>query len=158
MIESSEKHIANGDNIDEFPVATVLIVSAVAFVGMILAVVFIVAHKKKHHAYVHGVTTGQIQPLTPGMPAQAVTMTAVAPTVAPIAMNMPIQPVAAVEQPFTQPSEPLSAPIVPAPMPLPSSPTPVPLPTAPIEPTVQKIDVQAPPTEESAQLPTPPQP
>lgn len=72
MIASSEKHIADGDNIDEFPVLAVAIVAGVAVIGAGVAVFFILRHQKKHAAYLHGVTTGQIQPMMPGMPAQMV--------------------------------------------------------------------------------------
>lgn len=118
MIASSEKHIANGDNIDEFPVVPVIIVAVLALVGMGIAVVFIVAHKKKHQAYVHGVTTGQIQPMVPGMAPQSVTFAPSA-SMAPVVQPLPAQPVA------PQPAPPFGTPVTNAPVPTtPAAPSP----------------------------------
>lgn len=116
MIASSEKHIANGDNIDEFPIVPVVIVAVVAVVGGVLAVIFIVSHRKKHDAYVHGVSTGQIQPMTPGMPAQTVTMQppfAAAPVAAGTPAFVPQPPAPSVS----------TAPLQVTPTPQPSAPT-----------------------------------
>lgn len=108
MIASAERHIANGDNIDEFPVVPVIIVAIVAVMGAGAAVAFILVHKKKHAAYVHGVSSGQIQPMVPGMAPQTVTVPqqgAAAPQGAPVA---PVQP-ASVQTPeaTSQPPAPL---------------------------------------------------
>lgn len=98
MIASSEKHIANGDNIDEFPIIPVVIVAVVAVIGAVVAVIFITTHKKKHAAYMHGVTTGQIQPMTPGM----------APQIVAVPQQVPMVPVAAPMQPVAVPAQPVA--------------------------------------------------
>jgi len=135
MIDSSEKHIANGDNIDEFPVVLVVIIAVVALLGMGVAVVFIIAHKKKHQAYVHGVTTGQIQPMTPGMAPQSVTFAPSA-SMVPVSQPLPAQPVA--PQPQPQPAAPFSVPVTNTPAPAaPVAPVPSPAPETPPESTPQ---------------------
>ena len=114
MIASSEKHIANGDNIDEFPIVPVVIVATIAVVGGVFAVIFIVGHRKKHDAYVHGVSTGQIQPMTPGMPLQTVTMqTPFASAATPAFVPQPpvASPSAAPTQPVVAPQPPVATPV-----------------------------------------------
>lgn len=74
MVASADKHIANGDNIDEFPVVPVAIGLGLAVLGVIVAIVFIVLHRRGHKAYVHGINSGQIQPMVSGMSPQVVAM------------------------------------------------------------------------------------
>jgi S1-C subfamily serine protease len=122
MISSSEKHIANGDNIDEFPLVPVIVAAAIALVGAVVAMIFIVRHKKRHAAYVHGVSTGQIQPMTKGMPAQSVVVPQSAsfhPLSQPIASTTPT------------PSEP-TGPVVQPPVEVPTTLT-IPQPTPPAD-------------------------
>ncbi len=98
MIASSNKHIANGENIDEFPVVPVVIGLVVAVLGVAAAVVFIVLQKRGHKAYVHGVNSGQIQPMAPGMTPQPVSMPAFQPAAyTPIAQQAPMAPQAAAQ-------------------------------------------------------------
>ncbi len=118
MIASSEKHIANGDNIDEFPIVPVVIVAVIAVIGIVVAIIFISTHKKKHNAYVHGVATGQIQPMTPGM--------------APQVVAVPQQPVVPASMPVVQPAV---APL----QPMSQQPAPAPQPTAPVPQPPQEV-------------------
>lgn len=68
----AEKRIANGENIDDFPVVPVIIVTVVVIMGVGLSVFFIVRHKHGHNAMVQGVVAGQVQPMMPGAPAQMI--------------------------------------------------------------------------------------
>ncbi len=68
----AEKRIANGENIDDFPVVPAIIGSVITLIGVGVSVWFIVAHRKGHNALVQGVALGQVQPMTPGMPPQAI--------------------------------------------------------------------------------------
>lgn len=68
----AEKRIANGENIDDFPVVPVVIVAVIVVAGIGLSLFFIVRHKKGHNAMVQGVVGGQVQPMMPGAPAQMI--------------------------------------------------------------------------------------
>lgn len=147
MIASSEKHIANGDNVDEFPIAAVVIVAAVALLGTGVAVVFIVLHNKKHQAYVHGVTTGQIQPMVQGMPAQTVAVPVAA---APVAVAQPVTPA-----PLSPPQPPVElAPVTP-PVLGPETPGVVAVSEAPVTPAAAPVVLET--AEATGDDSTPPQ-
>lgn len=115
MIASSEKHIANGENIDEFPIVPVIVVAVLAVIGAAAAVVFIIVHKKKHRAYVHGVTTGQIQPMVPGMAPQPVSMMPGDAQASPAFQSAPFVPVSQPQPQFQSPPQP-PTPVAPAPV------------------------------------------
>ena len=117
MIASSNKHIENGENIDEFPVIPAIIGLIVAVLGVGAAMTFIILQKRGHKAYVHGVNTGQIQPMTPGMTPQAVTMPGFqATTYVPVSQQAPVGAAAAPQphglaQQSTQPQAPYQMPV-----------------------------------------------
>lgn len=68
----AEKRIANGENVDDFPVLLVVVLGVVVLTGAGVSVFFIVRHKRGHNALVQGVVSGQVQPLTPDAPAQMI--------------------------------------------------------------------------------------
>ncbi len=68
----AQTRIANGENIDDFPVIPVVIAAVVTLTGIGLSVFFIARHKRGHNAMVQGVVAGQLQPILPGAPAQMV--------------------------------------------------------------------------------------
>ncbi len=140
MIASSNKHIENGENIDEFPIIPVVIGLLVAVLGVGVAVVFIVLHKRGHKAYVHGVNSGQIQPMSPGAMPQTVTVPATQP--------FSFAPVAAPQQPSQNPP---SAPQAAAP----SQYTPQPLPQQQVTTLTQPVPISTPENPPGAANPAP---
>jgi hypothetical protein len=72
LTATADKRIANGENIDEFPVLLVVILGIIILAGAAGSVVFIVMHKQKHNALVQAVATGQATPPVPGAPVQFV--------------------------------------------------------------------------------------
>ncbi len=68
----AQKRIAAGENVDDFPVVLVAVLGVVVLIGAAVSVFFIVRHKHGHNALVQGVVAGQVQPLTPGAPAQSI--------------------------------------------------------------------------------------
>lgn len=101
LTKTANKRIANGENVDDFPVAVVIIVALVVLAGTGVSVFLILQHKKKHLALVQAVAKGQAQPMQPGIPAQYVSP---AVSTAQILAQSP-QPVS---QPFTPPVAPVS--------------------------------------------------
>lgn len=138
FIASSEKRIANGEDVPEFPVIPVIIAASVlVLVGIGVAVLLIVLHNRKHKAYKAGVLQGSVQPTTPGASPQAVIVTPQLPQVEPVQMAPPVtnQP-AMPQQPMAPPTTPTQPPQQPQPTPPINNPatTPPGVPEAPIQP------------------------
>lgn len=72
MIATAQKRIANGENIDDFPVVETVSALVVILFGITVTTIFIVRHKKKHNVLAQAVANGVVQPIAPGAPAQYV--------------------------------------------------------------------------------------
>ena len=79
FISAAETRIENGEDIQDFPILWVSIAGGVLLLGVVITIVLIVHHKKKHSVYTAGVAQGTVTPTAPGAQPQIVT---VAPTVA----------------------------------------------------------------------------
>ena len=87
FIDTANKRIAAGQDIKDFPLIPVIIVSALFTVGAIVAVVLIIRHKKHHNAFKAGIAQGTVQPTKLGDPSQTVVVTS--PDASPIVMSVP---------------------------------------------------------------------
>jgi S1-C subfamily serine protease len=72
FIASSQKHIAAGDDVVDFPLVPVIIAAAVIFVGIGAAIFLIVRHHKKHIIYNAAVAQGAALPVGSGVGTQSV--------------------------------------------------------------------------------------
>ncbi len=115
FIASAQTHIANGDDVQDFPVLIVAIVGVIFLASAGVAVFLIVRHNKKHAIYTAGVARGTVQPIAPGTPQQTVVVAP--PAVQPVAqLNIPpattptITPVAPQAAPPTPPVAPPAQP------------------------------------------------
>lgn len=142
----AEKRIANGENIDDFPVIPVVILAVVVLAGVGISVFFIVRHKRGHNAMVQGVVAGQVQPMMPGAPAQMI------PAATPPAQlfGQPATPPAqaAPGQPFQPMATPSQDPMMPAePNPFGAPTTVIPVQTPPDQPQQSGDQGQQPPMQ-----------
>jgi S1-C subfamily serine protease len=87
FIDTANKRIAAGQDIKDFPIIPVAIVSAVFVIGVIVAVILIIRHKKHHNAFRAGVAQGTVQPTKLGDPSQTVVVSN--PAVGPIVTSIP---------------------------------------------------------------------
>lgn len=126
MIASANQHIANGDNVNDFPWVATIIAGVAVLGGLGTTIWFILRHKRGHHAYAAAVTAGTIQPIVPGgqpqfvapapMPFQTVSSAGIPATNAPVApvqqapVVMPAPPVTPTAAPAPQPQEPQTPP------------------------------------------------
>ncbi len=96
FIASAQKHIANGDDVSEFPLWIVWVGLGVVLLGAGLATFFIIHHAKRHKVYKAGVAQGVVQPadMTKGVK-QSVVVTPGAPMVAPVGGVAPASGLAA---------------------------------------------------------------
>ena len=124
FITASNKRIANGEDVVDFPLIPVIIAASVILLGAGVAIILIVRHHKKHMIYLAGVAQGAVQPAGPDAPnkqtvsisADGTTITATTPIIAPIDTTV-IVPVTAVEpSPIHPPAEPLITPEIPTPV------------------------------------------
>ncbi len=69
---AAKKHIADGQDIVDFPLIPVLIASAIAFSGIGSGLFFITRHHRKHAIYRTAVAEGTVQPVGPGVTNQTV--------------------------------------------------------------------------------------
>jgi S1-C subfamily serine protease len=77
FITASEKRIANGEDVVDFPLIPVIIAAVVILLGIGVALLLIVRHHKKHMIYAAGVAQGSVQPAGPDAPKkQTVTVSA----------------------------------------------------------------------------------
>jgi len=105
FIATANKRIANGEDVQDFPVIPVVIASIVVLIGAGVTVFMIIRHKKHNKIYNNQVTQGNIQPIMPGMPSQQVTVPIVQqPAVMPI-MTTPNQPIMPITQTQPQPQQ-----------------------------------------------------
>ena len=124
FIAASEKRIANGEDVVDFPLVTVLIVAGVILLGAGVAVILIVRHHKKHMIYTAGVAQGSVQPAGPGVATQRVIVSQNGPTVGVPLVSNPAAPVTAPEsvpglqQVATVPLDVPLAPVLPTPEPI----------------------------------------
>lgn len=72
FIASAKHHIANGDDVKDFPVIPVAIAAGVLVLVAVGTVVVIVRQKGKHNIYQAGVSQGVVQPMTKGADPQTV--------------------------------------------------------------------------------------
>lgn len=111
LIATSEKRIAEGKNIDEFPVVAVLIAGAVALFGAGGFVVYrMVRHNTAHKVYQSHVAAGVAPALTPGIqpqfvqPMQPAQQPFTVSQPQPILQPAPLQPTPVTPQPTAQPN------------------------------------------------------
>lgn len=105
FMATAERRIANGEDVQDFPVIPVAIGAAVLGTGAVVAVVFIIRHRKKHHIYQAGVAQGAITQMSPGAPAQAVAVSPPQVQTIPPAAPAP----ATAQPPYTPPQAPVDA-------------------------------------------------
>lgn len=89
FIATSEKRIANGEDVVDFPIVPVVIVSTIAVIGLGIGVFLIVRHRKHHAIYKAGVAQGSVAPGVHQTVAVA-TEPAVAPTAPGVAVQLPV--------------------------------------------------------------------
>jgi S1-C subfamily serine protease len=124
FITASNKRIANGEDVVDFPLIPVIVAAAVILLGVGVALILIIRHHKKHMIYIAGVAQGAVQPAGPDAPnkqtvaisADGTTITSTMPTVvvAPVAPVevAPVVAVAPVETPAVEPvPEPIAEPV-----------------------------------------------
>ena len=68
FIAAAEKRIAAGEDVVDFPIVPLVVVSSIILVGVGLGVLLIVRHHKKHRIYNAGVAQGTVQAAVPGVP------------------------------------------------------------------------------------------
>ena len=159
FIASAEKHIANGDDISEFPLWIVWVGLGVVLLGAGFGTFFIIHQAKRHKVYKAGVAQGALQPtdMTPGV-RQTFVVTPSAPTVvaaggpaapygpapaavptasAPVAPTIPSAPSAFA----APPAQPITGTVAPeAPIVAPAA---TPVIAAPVAPVVTPIEVKS---------------
>jgi len=110
FIAAAEKRIANGEDIQDFPLVPVIIGGIIVLVGAGVGVFLIIRHRKHHVIYNAGVAQGTVTPAAPGDPAQHVTVTPGSP---PDVQNIaPVVPTPTPVEPAPEPiSEPTSIPV-----------------------------------------------
>lgn len=72
LITQAKQHIANGDDVKDFPIVPVVIVAVVVLAAGAGVVVMMLRHRQAHNVYKAHVASGTMQPLAPGAPAQTV--------------------------------------------------------------------------------------
>ena len=72
FITASEKRIANGEDVVDFPLVPVIVASVIVFIGIAAALLLIVRHHKKHVIYNAGVAQGSVMPAGRGVGTQKV--------------------------------------------------------------------------------------
>ena len=72
FIAASEKRIANGEDVVDFPLVPVIVLSAVILLGAGVGVLLMMRHHKKHIIYNAGVAQGTVHQVGTGAPAQHV--------------------------------------------------------------------------------------
>ncbi|MFZ3009816.1 MAG: trypsin-like peptidase domain-containing protein [Candidatus Microsaccharimonas sp.] len=114
FIAAAEKRIANGEDIQDFPLIPVIVGGIIVLIGAGVGVFLIVRHRKHHIIYNAGVAQGTVVPAVPGDPAQHVTVTPGSP---PDVQNVtPVVPAPTPVEPAPEPiSEPTSIPIADSP-------------------------------------------
>lgn len=145
FIASAEAHIANGDDIQDFPIILVVVMGVVLLAGVGTGIFFIVRQKQKHAVYTAGVAQGTVQPVAVSAAPQAVTVSS--PAVQPVGPS----PVTTPLPPVTLPSS-SATPVVVSPVVQQAS-------IAPPVPTVTTIPVQTPdetPSTPAAEAEVPP--
>lgn len=105
FIASAEKRIAAGDDVVDFPIVQFLAVASIVIAGLIVGIILVVRHHRKHAIYNAGVAQGAIQPVGPGVPTQIVEVTPHETTGNPVVTN-PTAPVQPIEQPLQPPTQP----------------------------------------------------
>lgn len=110
FISAAQKRIANGEDVQDFPVIPVAIGAIVLLIGAVTSIIFVVRHKKKHNIYQAGIAQGAITPMSPGTPPQAVAVTppSVQPVVPTAPAPNPSQDTAPRPQTPSQPNQPLT--------------------------------------------------
>jgi S1-C subfamily serine protease len=74
FIANAQQNIKDGKDVKDLPIVLMGIGAAVILLGAGVFVVLIIRHKKAHQAYSHHIATGAMQPMTPEMPAQYVSV------------------------------------------------------------------------------------
>ena len=69
---AAQKRVADGQDVMEFPLLLVIIISTTVFVGIGLGIFLIVRHHRKHAIYRTAVAEGTVQPAGPGIGKQTV--------------------------------------------------------------------------------------
>ncbi len=82
FIASAKQHVANGDDVVDFPLVPVLIAATVIFAGIGLGLFLIIRHHRKHVIYNAAVAQGAALPAGPGIPTQSVYVAPADPAVA----------------------------------------------------------------------------
>lgn len=110
FIAAAEKRIANGEDIQDFPLIPVIVGGIIVLIGAGVGIFLIVRHRKHHVIYNAGVAQGTVVPAAPGDPAQHVTVTPGSP---PNVQNVtPVVPTPTPVEPAPEPiSQPTSIPI-----------------------------------------------
>jgi S1-C subfamily serine protease len=119
FIDTSNKRIVAGQDIKDFPLIPVIIASAVFAVGVIVAIILIVRHKKHHNAFKAGIMQGTVQPTKLGDPSQIVVVSKVntSPIVTSIPTSISAPSLTPVASPVSEPavSAPSEEPVIPSP-------------------------------------------
>lgn len=71
---AAKTRIANGEDVKDFPVLLVTIIGTIMLIGSGVAALLIVRHKKHHNIYKNQVNNGTLQPMSPGVASQQVTV------------------------------------------------------------------------------------
>ncbi len=74
FIAAAKTRIANGEDVQDFPILIVAIAAGVLLLGAGVTTVLIVRHKKKHTVYTAGVAQGTVAPIVSGAAPQVVTV------------------------------------------------------------------------------------
>lgn len=74
FISQAKLRIANGEDVKDFPMVTVIIIGSIALIGVGITIFEIIRHRKHHNIYKEQVASGTVQPITPGSPSQKVTI------------------------------------------------------------------------------------
>lgn len=109
FITASNKRIANGEDVVDFPLIPVIVAAAVILLGVGIALILIVRHHKKHMVYIAGVAQGAVQPAGPGAPskqtveisADGTTITSIEPTAV---TTIEVAPIVTIEPPVVEPT------------------------------------------------------
>lgn len=75
FMSAAESRIAKGEDVTDFPLTQVIIVSSIVAAGVIVGLVLIVRHYKKHRIYAAGLAQGSVLPAGPGVKTQTVFVT-----------------------------------------------------------------------------------
>jgi len=132
---AAQKKIDAGEDVVDFPVVPVVVVSVLVLAGIGFGLLFIIRHHKKHLIYNAGVAQGTVQAVGPGVPAQTVSVQHNGPTVEPtVSAPAAAPPIAApVVTPVVAPAVP-STPVIPESQATPTVPTNIPVQSASFDP------------------------